>query len=287
MRSLAISGSNIFAGTYDGVYLSTNNGTNWTQTALNNGSILTLATSGSNIFAGTYGFGVYLSTNNGTSWTQTEVNNQYVLSLAISGSNIFAGTNGSGVYFSTNNGTNWTQTALNNRRIYSLSISGSNIFAGTYGYGVYLSTNNGTSWNEWNFGFPAIGPGIIVSALLNVANGYLYAAITGNSVWRRPLLQTGITAISPEVPESFALQQNYPNPFNPKTIINYQLRITNLVKLTVYDVLGHEVAVLVNEKQAPGTYQVEFDGSGLSSGVYFYKIVTEGFTDVKRMMLLK
>ncbi len=83
---------------------------------------------------------------------------------------------------------------------------------------------------------------------------------------------------------SFAWQ-NYPNPFNPKTIINYQLRITNLVKLTVYDVLGHEVSTLVNEKQSPGTYQVEFDGSGLSSGVYFYKLVTEGFTDVKRMML--
>jgi hypothetical protein len=68
-----------------------------------------------------------------------------------------------------------------------------------------------------------------------------------------------------------------------------------LVKLTVYDVLGHEVSTLVNEKQSAGTYQVEFDGSGLSSGVYFYKlvvspsnpIVTEGFTDVKRMMLLK
>ncbi|MBK6506879.1 MAG: T9SS type A sorting domain-containing protein [Ignavibacteria bacterium] len=154
-------------------------------------------------------------------------------------------------------------------------------------YGVYLSTNTGRSWNEWNFGFPAIGPGIIVSALLNVANGYLYAGNYGNSVWRRPLLQTGITVISPEVPESFALSQNYPNPFNPKTIINYQLRITNLVKLTVYDVLGHEVATLVNEKQSAGTYQVEFDGSGFASGVYFYKIVTEGFTDVKRMMLLK
>ncbi|MBK9229216.1 MAG: T9SS type A sorting domain-containing protein [Ignavibacteria bacterium] len=89
------------------------------------------------------------------------------------------------------------------------------------------------------------------------------------------------------MPEQFSLEQNYPNPFNPKTIINYQLRITNLVKLTVYDVLGHEVAVLVNEKQSAGTYQVEFDGSGLSSGVYFYKIVTNGFTDVKRMMLLK
>ncbi|MBK6876823.1 MAG: T9SS type A sorting domain-containing protein [Ignavibacteria bacterium] len=169
----------------------------------------------------------------------------------------------------------------------SLAISGNNIFAGTNGYGIYLSTNNGRSWNEWNSGFPSNGSGTIVYALLTAESGYLLAGTFGNSVWRRPLLQTGITVISHEVPESFALSQNYPNPFNPKTIINYQLRSTNLVKLTVYDVLGHEVATLVNEKQSAGTYQVEFDGSGLSSGVYFYKIVTQGFTDVKRMMLLK
>ncbi|MBK6876812.1 MAG: T9SS type A sorting domain-containing protein [Ignavibacteria bacterium] len=104
-----------------------------------------------------------------------------------------------------------------------------------------------------------------------------------------------VQSLSTDVPEQFSLEQNYPNPFNPKTIINYELRITNLVKLTVYDVLGHEVATLVNEKQSPGTYEVEFDASGFASGVYFYKLVvspsnplvTEGFTDVKRMMLVK
>jgi hypothetical protein len=80
--------------------------------------------------------------------------------------------------------------------------------------------------------------------------------------------------ISTEVPEQFSFSQNYPNPFNPKTVINYELRITNMVKLTVYDVLGHEVATLVNEKQAPGRYQVEFDarlhgqGSGFASSVF-------------------
>ncbi|MBK6506871.1 MAG: T9SS type A sorting domain-containing protein [Ignavibacteria bacterium] len=121
-----------------------------------------------------------------------------------------------------------------------------------------------------------------------IANDYVFSGTGSQSVWRRSYADiTGIKHISSIVPSSFALEQNFPNPFNPKTNINYQLRITNLVKLTVYDVLGHEVATLVNEKQSAGTYQVEFDGSGFASGVYFYKIVTEGFTDVKRMMLVK
>ena len=99
--SFAISGTNIFAGTYDGVFLSVNNGTSWT--AINNGLtnhfVLSLAISGTNIFAGTNG-GVFLTTNNGTSWTAVNngLTNTIVLSLAISGSNIFAGTDGGGVW---------------------------------------------------------------------------------------------------------------------------------------------------------------------------------------------
>ena len=65
------------------------------------------------------------------------------------------------------------------------------------------------------------------------------------------------------------------------------MKIAGYTRLIVYDVLGHEMSTLVNTKQAPGTYQVEFDGSNFASGVYFYKLVTDDFTDVKRMMLLK
>ncbi|MBK9333767.1 MAG: SBBP repeat-containing protein [Ignavibacteria bacterium] len=98
---------------------------------------------------------------------------------------------------------------------------------------------------------------------------------------------TGIEQIYSELPEQFSLSQNYPNPFNPSTIINYQLSMINYVSLKVYDALGREVATLVNEKQNPGTYQVEFDGSGLTSGVYFYKLTAGEFTDTKRMFLVK
>jgi hypothetical protein len=96
-----------------------------------------------------------------------------------------------------------------------------------------------------------------------------------------------VEKISEEIPSSFILSQNYPNPFNPKTIINYQLPINNFVKIAVYDIAGKEIAVLVNEFLQPGTYEVTFDGSGLTSGVYFYKLQAGDFTETKRMVLLK
>ncbi len=101
--------------------------------------------------------GIFLSTDNGSNWTAIDngLSNPDVRAIAISGSNIYAGTTGGGVFLSTNNGSNWT--AVNNglsERDYvrSLAISGSNIFAGTYGGGVFLSTNNGSSWIEVNNG---------------------------------------------------------------------------------------------------------------------------------------
>lgn len=89
-------------------------------------------------------------------------------------------------------------------------------------------------------------------------------------------------------PSEYSLSQNYPNPFNPNTIINYELGITNFVKLNIYDILGNEVATLVNEKKIPGSYSVEYSGENLSSGIYFYKLEVDGnIIDTKRMVLLK
>ncbi len=90
-----------------------------------------------------------------------------------------------------------------------------------------------------------------------------------------------------ELPLRFSLEQNFPNPFNPTTIINYQLPIANDVTLKVYDVLGREIATLVNEKKLPGTYNVDFAGSNLTSGVYFYRLTAGSFVSTKRMVLLK
>jgi photosystem II stability/assembly factor-like uncharacterized protein len=186
--SLTSLGNNIFAGTSDfGVYISTNSGTNWIQTSLNNHYVYSLTTLGNNIIAGSQS-ATYRSTDNGTSWIETSLNNNYsVFHLTTIGNNIFAGTNGDGIYistdygaiwwrasvsgplieslaslnnyifagmgtsgvsFSTDNGTNWFQTSLNNHVVHSLIVLGNNIFAGTLNDGVFLSTNYGAIWTQ-------------------------------------------------------------------------------------------------------------------------------------------
>lgn len=88
-------------------------------------------------------------------------------------------------------------------------------------------------------------------------------------------------------PYKFQLDQNYPNPFNPSTKIEFQIAKPGLVSLKVYNVLGEKVATLVNENKQPGTYSIEFEGNNYPSGIYFYKIETNGFTAVHKMLLLK
>jgi hypothetical protein len=281
--SLVTSQNNIFAGTDSGIYFSNNNGTNWIQTFSNNQSVFSIATSGNNIFAGTYNNGVYLSSNNGTNWTQTSLNNRTVLSILLLSNNFYAGTD-SGVYRSTNNGTNWIQTTLNNKIVYSLVTTGNNIFAGIYYDGVYLSTNNGISWLNINQGFYNF---ITVYALL-IKNNYIFAATGTSSVWRRSLSEIiGIKQIAEFVPSSYSLQQNYPNPFNPSTNIRYEIPKNSFVKLVVFDILGKKIETLVNEKLKPGSYEVTFNATNYPSGVYFYRLTTDGFNETKRMIIIK
>lgn len=367
VNAFTVSGANILAGTYTGVYISTNNGNSWTQTNLNNKGVLSFTLTADYIFAGTNISGVYLSSNNGISWIQTALDTHFVYSVAAIGSNVFAGTNGSGiylstnngttwtqtslknkeirclavsvnyilagandgVYFSTNNGTNWIQSSLNNRRIYSLTVNENNVFAGAFDLlntndrGVYRSTNNGANWMligintisirslaiddnnlfagtenngvyltknygvNWfnrNQGFCNI---LSVSSLL-IYNNYIFAGTWGYSVWRRLLSETlSENSISTIIPLNCSLSQNYPNPFNPVTRIDFDIPKKGFVSLRVYNVLGREVQTLVNEEKQAGSYSVDFDGSELTSGVYFYKLEVDGFTDVKRMMLIK
>ena len=90
-----------------------------------------------------------------------------------------------------------------------------------------------------------------------------------------------------EKPKEFALEQNYPNPFNPGTMIRYSLPENTKVRLVIYDILGKQVAELVNGEQAAGYHDVKFDGSSLASGIYFYRLTTDKFTKINKMMLLK
>ncbi len=94
------------------------------------------------------------------------------------------------------------------------------------------------------------------------------------------------------LPTEFALEQNYPNPFNPSTTIKYSIpaiknRSAVAVRLKVYDVLGREVATLVNGKQAPGNYSATFNASGVPSGIYFYKLTAGNFSQVRKMIFVK
>ena len=87
-------------------------------------------------------------------------------------------------------------------------------------------------------------------------------------------------------PMSFALAENYPNPFNPSTTIRYELPQKGFVTLKVYNLLGQEVATIVNQKPEAGSYQVQFDGTGLASGVYFYRVKAGDYVESKKLLLL-
>jgi hypothetical protein len=95
-------------------------------------------------------------------------------------------------------------------------------------------------------------------------------------------------AIDPDArPLQSAVEQNYPNPFNPRTSIEYQISTSTFVSLTVFDVLGREVATLVSDVRQPGSYQVSWDAGAVPSGVYFYRMAAGSFARTRRMMVLK
>ncbi|MCJ7552312.1 MAG: T9SS type A sorting domain-containing protein, partial [Ignavibacteriaceae bacterium] len=102
---------------------------------------------------------------------------------------------------------------------------------------------------------------------------------------------TGIEDSEKLIPKDFVLYQNYPNPFNPVTIISYQLPVSSNVTLKVYDILGKEVAILVNEEKPMGSYEITWNASsaagGLPSGVYFYRLQAGSFVQTRKMILLK
>ena len=117
----------------------------------------------------------------------------------------------------------------------------------------------------------------------------LFAGTWGGGVWRRPLSEmiTAVEALSTDLPTNCSLDQNYPNPFNPTTIIAYDIPNTSHVTLVIYDILGRQVAQLVNGERTPGRYQATFNPGGLPSGVYFYKLQAGAYHDTKKLLLLK
>ena len=139
--------------------------------------------------------------------------------------------------------------------------------------------------------------------LQNTARSDNFTGTTPNTKWgygkadafaavSEVLNTTDIKILESNIPITYKLEQNYPNPFNPTTTISYSIatnvkRETQKVKLTLYDVLGKDITTLVNEVQSPGNYRVEFDGSRLSSGIYYYQLNSDKFIETKKMIILK
>ncbi|MBK8554074.1 MAG: PQQ-binding-like beta-propeller repeat protein [Ignavibacteria bacterium] len=116
---------------------------------------------------------------------------------------------------------------------------------------------------------------------------FLLMTGNGNEIKAKYGLIENINSISTEVPGKFKLSQNYPNPFNPVTNLEFGISDLGFVTLKIYDILGNEMETLVDEQMNPGTYSVQFDGSKYSSGIYFYRLSASGFTETRKMNLIK
>ncbi len=294
ITSIAVSGNKLFLGTLDGLYYSSDGGANWStaHTGLTDTDIRSLGIIGQNIFAGTYTDNLYKSSLDNINWTKS--NNGFpeytyaVRSVVGLSNKIFAGTN-SGVYSSDNGGSSWvaTNTGMGDVIASSLVVHGDNLYAaiGSGVGGVMLSTDNGLNWTFINDGFPEYP----YTYPLGVNTTTIFAGGPGGySVWSRTLSQvTGVDDESIEIPLEYSLSQNYPNPFNPSTTISYNILESGIVKIKIFNILGKNVATLVNKVQPVGTYQINFDASDLSSGVYFYTLSVNGNRFVKKMNLVK
>jgi photosystem II stability/assembly factor-like uncharacterized protein len=197
------------------------------------------------------------------------------------------------IFKSTNSGSNWEKAdSVIYGKICSLNFSDANtgwICGYEYNYNIprkgiiYATSNGGNRWLRQNC---PVNQDLNTIFFVNAYTGWA----AGNS---GVILKTisGVTIdikkISNNLPSSFYLSQNYPNPFNPSTNIKYQIKENAIVTLRIYDILGKEIETLVNQKQSPGTYEVNWDGSNYPSGVYFYKLTAGDFTETKKMILLK
>jgi predicted outer membrane repeat protein len=240
--------------------------------------------------------------------TPTSVNNTFFKN---------SGVNGGGALYCTNSTTSlmnticWRDTAAGAQEVTSsggsITVAYSDVQGGWTGAGVGNMDADPLFENESWFHLTANSPCVDAG---NPDPGYndrpdparpgfaLYPAMGGLRNDMGAYGGSGLTVFIPlgvgdqpdvttNLPLRFELGPNYPNPFNPATVVSYQLPAVSDVRLVVYDLLGREVAVLVNEKKAPGEYEVRFDGSGLSSGVYLYRLTAGDFVQTRKMVIVK
>ena len=169
------------------------------------------------------------------------------------------------------------------------------VFRGVIDSLQYVSVNTGgifnstsAKMNSVNFTANNYAPAIGLRFVSNDSCFSLYSEPGPSNVWSASGCSGTITGIiKNETPMSFRLNQNYPNPFNPTTKISFSLPKQGYVTLKVFDILGKELAILINGTKQAGNYIVDFNSSDLTSGVYFYQLESEGFKDIKKMILIK
>ena len=277
----------------------TNGGVDWVDANWSVQSIRTAKFFGSDSIMVASGNGnhafIYFSSNAGANWinrtpegyhadfTDIQFTNN---SIGYASYNQWNSSSYSGIIHTTNCGELWLIKHNNlSSGINSIKIINQTIFA--VGSNLTYTTNKGSTWvrdvipTNYNLKY------FYVSS--DNTQGLLFGD-NGTVLRCSPLaVPIGITQNSNITPDKFSLSQNYPNPFNPSTRINYEMRNAGFVTLKVFDLLGKEVATLVNEKQSAGSYAVDFNSSefSLPSGIYFYTLNAGEFTETRKMVLIK
>ena len=281
---------------YKSVYKTNNGGNTWVPAMSQNPFMTSVDfTDSQHGWIATIHLQYFVTTNGGAEWMQRSLPPYFTLPT-VSKMRFFDNNNGWVVGWdgfvarTTDGGNQWTiiDIGTTEDHIFGLSIvsptevwmTGREDFA--FDGVVYHTTNAGATWTrEVVTSFPADVP-------------YTISAKPSGDVWfggynGRIFRKTGTTGVQSnnEIPLNFNLHQNYPNPFNPLTKIKFDIPKQSFVKLVIYDLLGREVSVLVNNELKSGRYDVSFDAVNYSSGIYFYKLTAGDFTDTKKMVLMK
>ncbi|MDH3268545.1 MAG: YCF48-related protein, partial [Ignavibacteria bacterium] len=228
------------------------------------------------------------TTNGGMNWdSQISGTSDRLSSIFFYESNTgwIVGNNGT-ILKTTDGGMNWeSQVSGTSNHLYSVIFTDANIgFAvGTLGT-ILKTTNGGTNWESQVTG---ITPRLLSVYFLDDNTGW--AVGDGSTIIKTT--NGGVTFVDEkndlEFPQSFVLYQNYPNPFNPSTTISWQSPVGSHQTLKIYDVLGNLVVTLVDEYRIAGSFEVDFDATDLTSGVYIYQIIVGNYIQTRKMILLK
>ncbi len=274
------------------VYKSINAGQNWSIVMRNTGyNLASLQFSSDSIgyCGGTAPINpiravILKTTNYGTNWAEinTGILGFWVIDMAFLNDQLGYITVGNKIYKTTNGAGSWTLSYTTNMLNSIYFLNSNTGFAAGDGGVIVKTTNGGTSWFQMTTG---VGNNIRDIYFINENTGI---AIGSNGLLLRTTSSlSGVNIISNEIPTSHYLFQNYPNPFNPVTKIKFALYKSSKISVIIYDLKGSLVETLVNDQLNAGNYEVDFDGSKYSSGVYYYKLVAGDYTDTKKMVLIK